>query len=75
MIDAIKTFLTNISTGADNETHDVARVMAIVAFLNAIGLTIYDVAWRGVHFDIQQYGTGIGVLFAGLGAALFLKKD
>lgn len=71
----IKNFLQNISTGQDNETHDVARVLAIVAFLNALGLTIFDVVYRNVHFDIQAFGTGIGVLFAGLGAALFLKKD
>lgn len=74
-MEAIKKFIKNILTGVDNETHDVAKVLAVVSVLVAIGLTIYEVAFKDKAFDIIAYGTGIAALFAGLGAALYMKKD
>ena len=68
-------FLKSISTGKDNTTHDVARVLAICSFLTGLGLSIYAVAWKGQAFDLQQFGIGIGAMFAGLGAALKLKEN
>ena len=68
-------FLKNISTGKDNTTHDVARVLAILSFITGLGLSIYAVGWKGQAFDLQQFGIGIGAMFAGLGAALKLKEN
>ena len=66
-------FLNNITTGKDNVTHDVARVLAIISFLVGLGLTIYTVTWKGQTFDLVQFGLGIGAMMTGLGVALNLK--
>lgn len=68
-------FITNITTGIDNRTHDVARVLAVLSFVVGLGLTVYTVVWKNQVFDLQQFGIGVGAMFAGLGAALVLKKD
>jgi hypothetical protein len=68
-------WMKNMLTGVDNETHDVARVLAVLAFLVGLGLTIYAVAWKGQSFDLTQFGLGIGAMLAALGAALKLKED
>ncbi len=68
-------FITNITTGIDNRTHDVARVLAILSFVVGLSLTVYTVVWKNQVFDLQQFGIGVGSMFAGLGAALLLKKD
>lgn len=68
-------FLTNLTTGRDNTTHDVARVLAIASFITGLGLSIYAVGWKAQPFDLQQFGIGVGAMFAGLGAALKLKEN
>jgi ABC-type enterobactin transport system permease subunit len=50
-------------------------VLAVLAFLVGLGLTIYAVAWKGQSFDLTQFGLGIGAMLAALGAALKLKED
>ncbi len=68
-------WIKNILTGVDNETHDVARVLAVIAFIVGLGLTIYSVAWKNQSFDLTQFGLGVGAMLAALGAALKLKED
>lgn len=38
-------------------------------------LVVYSVVWRGEKFDVQTFGIGMASLFAGMGAALGLKKE
>lgn len=65
----------NMLKGKDNLTYDVIRVQAVAAVLVALCLQIYAVVVKGQPFDLQNYGIGLGVLFASVGAALKLKAD
>jgi hypothetical protein len=67
--------VTQLLTGPDGKTHDIARWCAACGFLNGIGLSIYDVVWHSTHFDIQSYGLGFGLLITGVGAAIKFKED
>lgn len=65
--------LHQLLTGKDNQTHDVARWLAVASFAVGLGLTIY-VTVRGQPFSLQDFGTGIGLLFVAVGAAIKLKE-
>lgn len=67
--------LKDIFTGIDGETHDVGRYLWIIAVLAGLSYAGYDLIYLKNHFDIISYGTGVGVLLAGGGAALKLKQD
>lgn len=72
---AIKALLKNIFTEPDNATFCIVKIGA--------GFTvIYALATAGFHhlylkevFVIQDFGVGMGAVFAGVGIALGLKKD
>lgn len=61
-------------TGRDNQTHDVARWLAVLSFVVGLGLTIYVTVERGQAFSLTEFGLGIGALFIGAGAAIKLKE-
>lgn len=65
----IKDCLT-VSNGDD---FDVGRVAGCCGIAIFFALTIADFC---IHqkFDAQSYGTGFGLMIAGLGAALMLKR-
>jgi hypothetical protein len=63
-----------MTTGVDNETHDVVRVVGLVGALTALGLQIYVVTWKSQPFDFQAFGIGLGALLASVGAALGMKE-
>ena len=67
--------LTQLLTGADNQTHDVLRWVGLGGALTALGLQIYVVAVKSQPFDMQAFGIGLGALVASVGAALGMKKD
>jgi preprotein translocase subunit SecG len=70
----MKDIIKQLLTGKDNQTHDFVRWLGVLAVLVALGLTVYVVVWRGQPFDLQQFGVGMGSVFAALGAALKLKE-
>ena len=67
--------LTQLLTGADNQTHDFMRWLGCASGGCALGLQMYVVLTGKQQFDVQQFGIGLGALFAAVGAALGLKKD
>ena len=67
--------LKDLFTGADGESHDVGRYLWVLSVLAGLGYAGYDLIYLKNHFDIVSYGTGVGVLLAGGGASLMLKKD
>lgn len=68
-------WMKDMFTERDNETADVTRVLAALSIITGLGLAIISVVWKDTPLNMQDYGIGIGALFAGVGAALGLKKD
>jgi hypothetical protein len=68
-------FLKHLFTEVDNTTADLSKLLAAMSIVNALGLSIYVVVWKGQPFDLQAYGMGIAALFAGTAALLKFKKD
>lgn len=68
-------FIRHCLTGKDNETYDIVRVLALMAVVEALALSVYVVVWKSAPFSLVEYGTGIGVIFASIGAALKLKES
>lgn len=62
-------------TGMDNETLDIGRILIALSVLDAIFLVTFQVTYKGMVFDIQQFGSGMGLLLAGGGGMLFLKRN
>lgn len=75
MFDAIRTVIRNMVTGADNTTHDVVRIIAALCGPAGLFYQGWDVIAQHAHFDIQQFGIGVGAMLTGIGAALGLKRD
>lgn len=71
----MKNLLTQLLTERDNQTHDIVRWYAFIAFVIANALEIYQIVWCGTAFDLTNYGVGLGALAAAVGAALRLKQD
>ncbi len=66
--------LHNMMTGKDNVTYDFVRVLGILTVLVALGLQVYSVVIKGEVFSAWTFGTGMGAVFATLGAALKIKE-
>lgn len=75
VIDKVQKILNDWFTEVDNKTFDVTKLLAVVSIITAIGLSIFSVVYKGQAFSYQDYGLGTAALFAGIGAALGLKKD
>lgn len=62
-------------TGADNQSHDIGRYLAAAGVVVALFLETYTVVHSGKAFSIQEFGTGLALLFAGVGAMLKIKES
>lgn len=71
---SLRNVLRQLVTESDNVTHDIYRYLALAAILTGLGLAITAVV-KGQPFDMQNFGIGIGALFAGVGVALGLKTS
>lgn len=72
----MRKFLRDLLT-ADREsrTYDLVRVGTAMSLVVGLGLTIYAVGWRGDPFDLTAFGTGIGLILAAGGGAMWARKD
>lgn len=57
----------HLFTESDNETYDTTRTIYVLSWLVAIGGVIYNVGWLAEPFDVQAFGTGMGLLTAAFG--------
>jgi len=64
-----------LTADSESSVYDPVRAAFIIAFLTGIGLQIYSVVQQDVAFDIQASGTGFGLMIAGAGGAMALRKD
>ena len=69
-------FLRDILTSdRDSKVYDLVRVGTAAGLAVGLGLTIYAVGWRGDPFDLTAFGTGIGLILAAGGGAMWARKD
>lgn len=66
-------FWQTLVTGRDNRSTDIGRVLFAIAILSAILLETFAVVWRGVAFDIVQFGGAVASLLLAGGASLAVK--
>lgn len=68
-------WIKNALTETNNHTYDLVRILTVCSVLLFLILTAYDVVVVHRPFDMVNFGTGFGVLIAGVGAALALKPE
>ena len=68
-------FWTDLFTGADNATFEPANAIAIIGAVAGLVLETHQYFARGVPFDLQAFGIGLGAIVATLGAAQRLRGD
>lgn len=65
-MEKVKKYLKDLFTEADNVTFDLAKILALIAIIDGLALATYAVVVKGVVFNFQDFGTGIGLLFTGV---------
>lgn len=75
MFNLIKKMLMDSLTTKDGQSFDLGRIIWAQGAMLFFGLTIYNVVFLHVPFDYIAFGSGFGVISAGSGAALMLKKS
>ena len=58
-----------------SSVYDLVRVGTALSLIVGLGLTVYAVGWRGDPFDLTAFGTGIGLILAAGGGAMWARKD
>lgn len=73
--DLMRRFLKDLLT-ADRESrvYDLIRVGTAASLVVGLSLTVYTV-YRGDPFDLTAFGTGIGLILAAGGGAMWARKD
>lgn len=71
----MKAFLNQLMTESNNHTQDVFRWLAVLSVLGGIIYAGYDLIHLHNPFNFATYGTGVGALLAGAGAALAMKPE
>ena len=68
-------FLRDILTAdADSKVYDLVRVATLAALVVGLGLQVYVVV-KGAPFDLTAFGTGIGLIIAAGGGAMWARRD
>lgn len=71
----IKKVVHDCLTGIDGVSYDPARIYGAMAVNVFFALALVDVLGNGQPFNAQSYGVGFGVLLAGFGLGVQLKKS
>jgi hypothetical protein len=63
-----------LTADKDSKVYDFIRVGTGVSLVVGLLLTVFSVA-RGDPFDLTAFGTGIGLIIAAGGGAMWARKD
>lgn len=74
-MNSIKELFSNIFTEPDNTTFCIVKVGAGLTVIYALAAAAFHHFYLQEEFVIQDFGVGMGAVFAGVGVALGLKKD
>lgn len=66
--------LTQLLTGADNQTHDLGRWSWAVSMATVIGHSVYA-AYQHLAVDLVQLASALAAVAAAHGIAIGIKKD
>lgn len=75
MNEIVRRFAKDCLTTASGEDYDVGRVLWALAVIVFLFLACWTVLAQSKPFDMQAFGTGLGLVMASGGAALWFKKD
>lgn len=64
-----------LTSDATSETYDLVRVGTFASLLIGLALEIYVVVWREAGFDFAAFGTGLGLILAAGGGAMWARRD
>ena len=64
-----------LTADRDSRVYDLVRVGTALSLVVGLGLTVYAVVYRGDAFDLTAFGTGIGLILAAGGGAMWARKD
>lgn len=70
----IQKILTDLLTGADNKTHDIARWSWMLSFFAIVVGAGYEII-QGSLPTLRDFAESIGIISGAHGAAVMLKKD
>jgi len=70
----MKDIISQILTGKDNQTNDIARWSWLISLAVVIGLAIYEVM-NHAGFSIREFAESVGIISGAHGAAVMMKKD
>jgi hypothetical protein len=71
----MKFFRDILTSDASSSVYDLVRVGTALALVVGLTLTVYAVGWRGDPFDLTAFGTGIGLILAAGGGAMWARRD
>ena len=66
----MRKFLTDLFTEKDGISWSLARVSWALSLIIFLYLAVWDVVFRGSHFDMQSFGIGMGAVVVAGGAAI-----
>jgi len=69
----MKEFLTQLLTGKDNHTQDIARWSWLICLLAVIALAGYEALHGAV--SLRELAEAFGIVAGAHGAAVMMKKD
>ncbi len=71
----MRKFLRDLLTAdAKSSVYDLVRVGTFVALVVGFGLQVYVVV-KGAPFDLEKFGVGTGLILAGGGGAMAMRRD
>jgi hypothetical protein len=70
----IKKVFTDLLTGADNHTHDIARWSWMISLFAVIFGAGYEMIYNNIP-SIKDFAEAVGIIAGAHGAAVMLKKD
>jgi hypothetical protein len=74
-MNALMTMIKHVLTEADGMSYDIIRVLAVLTVPVGLVYAGYDLIMLHNHFDLQQFGIGVGAMFTGVGLALKLRPE
>ncbi len=75
MFGEVKKLLKDSLTLSDGVTYCMGRIYAALSSISGTFLAAWDVIKHGAHFDLMQYGLGVGSMAVGIGALLKIKAS